>query len=164
MTRAAPSETNGSAGRRMETERDLCRRDGGEGPRERRDALAVAEASGARCGNRDSTGFVSSGPVGVEGNRVPETSAAARSLDVGCEERDADLDSRGVLCGGVGVPTGDCGEGMLTLSPAVRVFLAWGVTDMRRSVDGLSALVTSSMELDPFWGASSCSGTGVGTG
>jgi transposase len=41
---------------------------------------------------------------------------------------------------------------MLTLSPAVRVFLAWGVTDMRRSVDGLSALVTSSMELDPFSG------------
>lgn len=41
---------------------------------------------------------------------------------------------------------------MLTLSPAVRVFLAVGVTDMRRSVDGLSALVTSVMALDPFSG------------
>lgn len=41
---------------------------------------------------------------------------------------------------------------MLTFSPAVRVFLAAGATDMRRSVDGLSALVTSAMALDPFSG------------
>ena len=41
---------------------------------------------------------------------------------------------------------------MLTLPPSVRVFLAAGVTDMRRSVDGLAALVTSVMALDPFSG------------
>ena len=41
---------------------------------------------------------------------------------------------------------------MLTLPPSVRVFLAAGVTDMRRSVDGLAALVTSVMALDPFTG------------
>jgi transposase len=41
---------------------------------------------------------------------------------------------------------------MLTLSPLVRVFVAAGATDMRRSVDGLSALVVSAMELDPFSG------------
>lgn len=35
---------------------------------------------------------------------------------------------------------------------AVRVFLASGATDMRRSVDGLSALVMSAMELDPYSG------------
>jgi hypothetical protein len=30
---------------------------------------------------------------------------------------------------------------MLTLSPAVRIYLAIGATDLRRSIDGLSALV-----------------------
>ncbi len=41
---------------------------------------------------------------------------------------------------------------MLTLPPSVRVFLASGATDMRRSVDGLSALVLSVMVLDPYSG------------
>lgn len=30
---------------------------------------------------------------------------------------------------------------MLTLSPAVRIYLATGATDLRRAIDGLSALV-----------------------
>jgi hypothetical protein len=30
---------------------------------------------------------------------------------------------------------------VLTLSPAVRIYLATGATDLRRSIDGLSALV-----------------------
>ena len=41
---------------------------------------------------------------------------------------------------------------MLTLSPAVRIFLRPGATDMRRSMDGLSALVREEMELDPLSG------------
>jgi hypothetical protein len=30
---------------------------------------------------------------------------------------------------------------VLTISPAVRIYLATGATDLRRSIDGLSALV-----------------------
>ena len=41
---------------------------------------------------------------------------------------------------------------MLTLPPSVRVYLASGVTDLRKSVDGLSALVVSTLLLDPFSG------------
>ena len=41
---------------------------------------------------------------------------------------------------------------MLTLPPSVRVYLASGVTDLRKSVDGLSALVISTLSLDPFSG------------
>ena len=35
---------------------------------------------------------------------------------------------------------------MLTLSPAVRIYLATGATDLRRSIDGLSALVRERAE------------------
>jgi transposase len=41
---------------------------------------------------------------------------------------------------------------MLTLPPSVRIFVATGVTDLRRSVDGLSALVREAFGLDPLSG------------
>jgi transposase len=41
---------------------------------------------------------------------------------------------------------------MLTLPPSVRVFLAVGPTDMRRSMDGLSALVRDRLRLEPLSG------------
>jgi len=39
---------------------------------------------------------------------------------------------------------------MLTVSDSVRVYLACGDTDMRKSIDGLAAIVTYSFHLDPF--------------
>jgi transposase len=41
---------------------------------------------------------------------------------------------------------------MLTLSPAVRIYLATGTTDLRRSIDGLSAVVRDQLQLDPLSG------------
>jgi transposase len=41
---------------------------------------------------------------------------------------------------------------MLTLSPAVRIYLATGTTDLRRSIDGLSALVRERFGLEPLSG------------
>src|SRR5262249_37146228 len=41
---------------------------------------------------------------------------------------------------------------MLTLSPAVRIYLATGTTDLRRSIDGLSALVRERLGVDPLSG------------
>ena len=41
---------------------------------------------------------------------------------------------------------------MLTLSPAVRIYLATGATDLRRSIDGLSGLVREQLALDPLSG------------
>jgi len=41
---------------------------------------------------------------------------------------------------------------MLTLSLAVRIYLATGATDLRRSIDGLSALVRERFDLDPLSG------------
>lgn len=41
---------------------------------------------------------------------------------------------------------------MLTLSPAVRVFLACGPTDIRKSFDGLAALASSILQMDPLSG------------
>lgn len=41
---------------------------------------------------------------------------------------------------------------MLTLSPAVRIYVATGVTDLRRSIDGLSVLVREHLQLDPLSG------------
>ena len=41
---------------------------------------------------------------------------------------------------------------MLTLSPAVRIYLATGATDLRRSIDGLSAVVRDRFTLDPLSG------------
>ena len=41
---------------------------------------------------------------------------------------------------------------MLTLPPSVRVYLAAGATDLRRSMDGLRGLVTQSLAHDPFSG------------
>ena len=41
---------------------------------------------------------------------------------------------------------------MLSLSPPVRVFLATQFTDMRRSFDGLCALVQCQLKQDPFSG------------
>jgi transposase len=41
---------------------------------------------------------------------------------------------------------------MLTLSPALRIYLATGATDLRRSIDGLAALVRERFTLDPLSG------------
>jgi transposase len=41
---------------------------------------------------------------------------------------------------------------MLALSPATKVYLAAGHTDLRRSIDGLAYLVNEQMELDPLSG------------
>jgi transposase len=41
---------------------------------------------------------------------------------------------------------------MLTLSPAVRIYVATGATDLRRSIDGLSALVRERFDRDPLSG------------
>ncbi len=42
---------------------------------------------------------------------------------------------------------------MITLSPGVRVYLACGVTDMRRGFDGLASQVQMVLQLDPHSGA-----------
>lgn len=39
---------------------------------------------------------------------------------------------------------------MLTISDSARVYLACGPTDMRKSIDGLAAVVQYAFELDPF--------------
>ena len=41
---------------------------------------------------------------------------------------------------------------MLTLSPAVRIYVATGATDLRRSIDGLAVLVRERFDLDPLSG------------
>ncbi len=41
---------------------------------------------------------------------------------------------------------------MLSLPPSVRIFLARGVTDMRKQIDGLAGLVEHQLEKDPFSG------------
>lgn len=41
---------------------------------------------------------------------------------------------------------------MLTISPAVRIYVATGTTDLRRSIDGLSALVRERFDLNPLSG------------
>ena len=41
---------------------------------------------------------------------------------------------------------------MLTLSPAVRVYLARGATDIRKSFDGLAAAAQSILQMDPLSG------------
>lgn len=41
---------------------------------------------------------------------------------------------------------------MLTISPAVRIYVATGATDLRKSIDGLSALVRERLALDPVSG------------
>ena len=41
----------------------------------------------------------------------------------------------------------------MMLPPASRVYLACGVTDMRKGFDGLAALVQTALSLDPYGGA-----------
>jgi transposase len=41
---------------------------------------------------------------------------------------------------------------VLTLSPAVRVYVAAGTTDLRRSIDGLAAIVRARFDQDPLSG------------
>jgi transposase len=41
---------------------------------------------------------------------------------------------------------------VLTISPAVRIYVATGPTDLRRSIDGLAALVRERFDLDPLSG------------
>jgi hypothetical protein len=40
---------------------------------------------------------------------------------------------------------------MLTVSPAIRIYMATGATDLRRSIDGLSVLVRDQLTLDPLF-------------
>jgi len=42
---------------------------------------------------------------------------------------------------------------MFELNYAIKVFLALGATDMRKSINGLSLLVSEYLELDPFSGS-----------
>lgn len=42
---------------------------------------------------------------------------------------------------------------MLTLSPAVRIYLAAGATDLRRGFDGLAAIARETLLRDPMSGA-----------
>jgi transposase len=42
---------------------------------------------------------------------------------------------------------------MITPGPGVRIWVAAGVTDMRRGFDGLAAMVQRQLALDPFSGA-----------
>ena len=53
---------------------------------------------------------------------------------------------------------------MLTIRAAVRIYLAPGATDMRKAIDGLSALVREALGEDPVSGHLLCSPTGGGTG
>ncbi len=39
---------------------------------------------------------------------------------------------------------------MIAASPVLRVYLAPGVTDMRKSIDGLALIVSEVLTLDPF--------------
>jgi transposase len=39
---------------------------------------------------------------------------------------------------------------MITTADSVRVYLACGATDMRKSIDTLAAIISHSFELDPF--------------
>ena len=41
---------------------------------------------------------------------------------------------------------------MLSLPPSVKIFLAPGATDMRKAIDGLSALVSGVLQEDPLSG------------
>ena len=41
---------------------------------------------------------------------------------------------------------------MLTISPAVRIYVATGATDLRKSIDGLSALARERLARDPVSG------------
>lgn len=41
---------------------------------------------------------------------------------------------------------------MLPILPEIKVYLAVGITDMRKAINGLSIIVEEQMELDPFSG------------
>jgi transposase len=41
---------------------------------------------------------------------------------------------------------------VLTISPAVRIYVATGATDLRRSIDGLAAVVRERFDVDPLSG------------
>jgi transposase len=53
---------------------------------------------------------------------------------------------------------------MMHLPASVRVYLCVVPCDMRRSFDGLHALVTGTMQLDAFGGICSCFPTAAGIG
>ena len=50
---------------------------------------------------------------------------------------------------------------MIGKPPGTRVWLAVGVTDMRKSFDGLAAMVQPALAQDPFTGHILCSGSGA---
>ena len=45
---------------------------------------------------------------------------------------------------------------MITIPAGVRIYLACGVTDMRRGFDGLSVMAQDALKQDPFSGAIFC--------
>jgi transposase len=45
---------------------------------------------------------------------------------------------------------------MIALPTGTRIWIAAGVTDLRRGFTGLSAMVQTKLEQDPFWVMSSC--------
>ena len=50
------------------------------------------------------------------------------------------------------------------IAKADRVYIACGYTDMRRSIDGLAAIVQEKFNLSPFENSYSCSAAGKRTG
>ncbi len=52
---------------------------------------------------------------------------------------------------------------MIAFPPGARVWLAGGVTDMRKGMNGLTLLVQEGLGRDPHAAISSCSGAVAGT-
>ena len=51
---------------------------------------------------------------------------------------------------------------MITLPGGMRIWLAAGVTDMRKGFDGLAALVQEALAENPFWCLSSAVARAIG--
>src|SRR5262249_41218833 len=122
---------------------------------ERRNASRVHSAARA---HRGAISVLATGGGNEAGDDRPRAGAGRGRLVVGSRHRAHDAERRARAgprrCGhpigargGAGAP-----PGMLTLSPAVRVYLATGATDLRRSIDGLAALVRERFTLDPLSG------------
>ena len=102
--------------------------------------LASRQADVPACGIYAGTG--ERRRVAGEGDDRGVAGHRARRLVIG-PGASADL-VRTVVDGAAGV--------VLTISPAVRIYLATGATDLRRSIDGLAALVRDRFTLDPLSG------------
>lgn len=93
-------------------------------------------------------------PTPAAPSLVPGRRRAARRCRCGDRARDGRPGARARGRDGRCRADGDRGAArrMLTLSPAVRIYLATGATDLRRSIDGLAALVRERLTLDPLSG------------